>query len=73
MPRTDLALAEHGDTLQRVNHYVRHLLADQPGVFSLSLEWITDDRVPKIVCQPVVALVMNRLRARMASKAFLYG
>ena len=41
------------------------MLADQPGVFPLSLEWITDDRVPKIVCQPFVALVMDRLRAKV--------
>ena len=58
--------------MQRVNHQVRHRLADQPGVFPLSLEWITDDRVPKIVCQPTVALVMDRLRAKVASKALLH-
>ena len=48
---------------------MRHLLADQPGVFPLGSEWITNDRVSKIGCQLTAALVMDRLRAKVAAKA----
>ena len=59
--------------LRRVNYYVKHMLVDQHGVFSMATEWITDNRDSKIVGHSVVARVMNRLWASVASKTFRYG
>ena len=36
-------------SLRRVTYYVKHMLVDQHGDFSMATEWITDNRDPKIV------------------------
>ena len=59
--------------LRRVDYYVRQRLVDQHGDFSMASEWITDNCNQKIVCHPVVALVMDRLWTSVASKTFLDG
>ena len=54
-------------------NYVIHLLMDLHDALSMATEGITDNRDPKVVCHPVVALVMGRLWASVASQNFLYG
>ena len=71
--RSDRSLVGHGETLRRGDQYVRRRLADQPGIFTKAPEQIANDRVPKIVCRPVVALMTDRLRASVAAKATLHG
>jgi hypothetical protein len=56
-----------------MNYYVKHMLVDQHGDFSDGLR--VDHRQPrsKIICHPVVAVVMDRLWTSVAAKTFLYG
>ena len=60
------------DGLRRVSYYVKHMLVDQHGDFSMAGEWITENCDQKIVCHSGVALVMDRLWTSAASKTFLY-
>ena len=64
-------IMEYG--LRRLTYYVKHILVDQHGDFSMATEWLTDNRDQKIVCHPVVALVMDRLWTSVASKTFTTG
>ena len=59
--------------LRRVNYRVKRMLVDQHGDFSNGHR--VDHRQPrsKIVCHPVVAVVMDRLWTSVATKTFLYG
>jgi len=57
--------------LRRVNYYIRHLLMDENGDFSKATEWLTDNKDPKLVCHPVVAMVTDMVWARIAFRTFI--
>jgi len=61
------------DGLRRVNYYVKHLLVDHEMKFSKAIEWLTDARDPKIICHPVIVLVIDIVWNRVAFRTFLYG
>jgi len=58
---------------RRVNYYVKHLLVDAEGEFSKAIEWLAESRDPKIVCNPVIALVTDLVWGRVAYRTFLLG
>mmetsp|Transcript_80922 Transcript_80922/g.177590 ORF Transcript_80922/g.177590 Transcript_80922/m.177590 type:complete len:1120 (-) Transcript_80922:488-3847(-) len=57
--------------LRRVNYYVEHLIKDSEGGFARAIEWITEYQDPKVVCHPVMALVMDTVWIRVAFRSFL--
>uniref|UniRef100_A0A7S4V433 Globin family profile domain-containing protein n=1 Tax=Alexandrium monilatum TaxID=311494 RepID=A0A7S4V433_9DINO len=59
--------------VRRVNYYVKHLMVDSKGEFAKTIEWLTDNGDPKIVCHPVIAMVTDLIWSRVAFRAFLYG
>merc|ERR1712226_624649 len=59
--------------LRRVNYYLKHLLVDAHGDFSKTIEWITDNNDPKLVCHPVISMVTDMVWSRVAFRTFLYG
>uniref|UniRef100_A0A7S4RSG3 Globin domain-containing protein n=1 Tax=Alexandrium monilatum TaxID=311494 RepID=A0A7S4RSG3_9DINO len=59
--------------VRRVNYYVKHLMVDSKGEFARTIEWLTENGDPKIVCHPVVAMVTDLIWGRVAFRAFLYG
>jgi len=56
---------------RRVNYYVKHLIVGVEGEFSNAIGWITDNKEPKIVCHPVMALVTDMLWSEVALRSFL--
>jgi hypothetical protein len=48
---------------RRVNYYVKHLLVDASGNFAKAIEWLTDNKDPKIICHPVIARCGHRLES----------
>jgi hypothetical protein len=56
---------------RRVNYYVQHLIIGQDGKFAKAIEWITDTSDPKIVCHPVVTMVMDTVWGCVAFRSFL--
>jgi len=56
---------------RRVNYYIKHLVVDSNGSFAQSVEWITDNGDPKLVCHPIVAIVMDIVWGRIAFRTFL--
>jgi hypothetical protein len=60
-------------SLRRVNYYVKHLLVDEDGNFSKTLEWVTRLKDPKIVTHPMVVLVSDLLWQRVVYPTFLFG
>jgi uncharacterized membrane protein YgcG len=59
--------------MRRVNYYVKHLLMDEDGRFSKTLQWIAATRDPKLVCHPVIVLVADIVWSKVAYRSFLYG
>jgi len=59
--------------MRRVNYYVKHLMVDGEGGFSKTIEWITDNGCPKIVCHPVISMVTDIVWSRIAFKSFMIG
>merc|ERR1712194_923381 len=57
----------------RVNYYLKHLVVKADGGFSETIEWITDNNDPKIVCHPVMAMVGDLIWGRVANRQFLMG
>merc|ERR1712226_1484383 len=64
-------ITENG--VRRVNYYLKHLLVDDHGDFSKTIEWITDNNDPKLVCHPVISMVTDMVWGRVAFRTFLYG
>lgn len=58
---------------RRVNYYVKHLLQDKEGKFSLTLDWLVQNKDPKIVCHPVVTFFSDLVWNRVANMKFLFG
>jgi len=54
------------DGKRRVNYYIKHLLVDAEGNFAKATEWLTDNKDPKIVCHPVIALMTDLVWTRVA-------
>jgi len=59
--------------LRRVNYYVKHLVVDEAGEFSETIAWCTAARDPKLMCHPVLAMVVDIIWSRVASRTFLVG
>merc|ERR1719253_31305 len=58
--------------MRRANYYMRHLLINADGKFSLTLEWIAKARDPRIVCHPILALLSDTVWGRLAQRTFLF-
>eukprot|EP00930_Biecheleria_cincta_P049784 TRINITY_DN3498_c0_g1_i1.p1 TRINITY_DN3498_c0_g1~~TRINITY_DN3498_c0_g1_i1.p1 ORF type:complete len:1119 (+),score=213.89 TRINITY_DN3498_c0_g1_i1:76-3432(+) len=58
---------------RRVNYYVKHLLQDKDGKFSPTLDWLVQNKDPKIVCHPVVTFFSDLVWNRVANMKFLFG
>lgn len=63
-------ITENG--MRRVNYYVRHLLVDEEGEFSKTVEWITESHDPVIVCHPIFVLILDLLWNRVTYRTFLF-
>lgn len=58
---------------RRVNYYVKHFLQDKECKFSLTLDWLVQNKDPKIVCHPVVTFFSDLVWNRVANMKFLFG
>merc|ERR1719253_2598581 len=58
--------------MRRANYYMRHLLINADGKFSLTLEWIAKARDPGLVCHPILALLSDTVWGRLAQRTFLF-
>jgi len=59
--------------MRRVNYYIKHLLVNEDGTFSKTLEWLGKYNDPKIVCHPALVLLSDSIWTRLAARRFLYG
>jgi len=57
--------------LRRVNYYFKSILVDDKGDFAKTIEWLVDYADPKVICHPIIVLVMDMVWSRLASWIFL--
>ncbi|CAE7537410.1 unnamed protein product [Symbiodinium natans] len=57
--------------LRRVNYYVKHLIQDLEGNYSMNLEWLVAHGDPKIIRHPTVVMFADLLWYRLASYKFV--
>ena len=38
---------------------IKHMLVDEQGEFSKAIVWVTENKVPKIVCHPAIAVASS--------------
>jgi len=48
-------------------------MVDPHGDFNKTIEWITANQDPKLVCHPIVSIVNDMVWSRVAFRTFLYG
>jgi len=58
---------------RRVNYYVKHLIVDEEGKLNKPLEWLVENKNPKLICHPVVVLFADLLWMRVAQMYFIVG
>jgi len=58
--------------LRRVNYFVKHLIVDQEGGPSATLEWVGKSQDVSIVCHPVLVLVADLVWGSVACRSFLF-
>ena len=59
--------------MRRVNYYLKHLVMNEDGTFSKTLEWCGKANDPKIVCHPALVLLSDTIWSRLAARRFLYA
>mmetsp|Transcript_55859 Transcript_55859/g.102400 ORF Transcript_55859/g.102400 Transcript_55859/m.102400 type:complete len:1124 (-) Transcript_55859:82-3453(-) len=57
--------------MRRTNYYVKHLLVDQDGKPSSTLQWLVMSGNPTIMAHPVIVLVSDTLWNRIVKKRFI--
>lgn len=57
--------------MRRTNYYVKHLLVDQDGKPSSTLQWLVISGNPTIMAHPVIVLVSDTLWNRIVKKRFI--
>merc|ERR1712196_362536 len=58
---------------RRVNYYVKHLMQDGEGKMNKAMEWLSDNKDPKIICHPAVVMFADVFWGQLANQYFLLG
>ena len=58
---------------RRVNYYVKHLMQDGEGKMNKAMEWLADNKDPKIICHPAVVMFADVFWGQLANRYFLLG
>jgi len=58
---------------RRVNYYIKHLMQDSEGKMNKAMEWLADNKDPKIICHPSVVTFSDVFWGQLANRYFLLG
>ena len=58
---------------RRVNYYIKHLMQDSEGKMNKAMEWLADNKDPKIICHPSVVTFSDVFWGQLANQYFLLG
>jgi hypothetical protein len=58
---------------RRVNYYIKHLMQDSEGKMNKAMEWLADNKDPKIICHPSVVMFSDVFWSQLANQYFLIG
>jgi len=59
--------------MRRVNYWVKHLLQDADGNFAKNIEWLVNFNDPKLICHPVLVVLVDMVWKNVAFRTFLHG
>ena len=53
-----------------MNYYVKHLMQDGEGKMNKAMEWLADNKDPKIICHPAVVMFTDMFWGQLANRYF---